>query len=100
MNWRHTTPNTQILCDQYAYRYVTEYDNRCEAFVYYLSSCQYSDTVAFWYKDYKTPADAIVAAQLWAMNRGILERSSDGVFTYELADDVHRTRYTTVKSGW
>ena len=93
----------EIFEDKYAWRYVHRYDHRVEAYKFYLGSCRYSDTMAFWYKDYASPEDAVIAAKLWCC-RGELERLPDSMDEYtilNLAPDLYRqVDPSVVKRGW
>jgi len=70
------------LEDKYAIRFVHPYDYRVEAFVYFNNSCTMSETIAYWYKDFASNNDAIIAAKVWALRNA-----------HQLEDDVPYERY-------
>ena len=77
--------NLEILEDCHAYRYVERLSNRCTAYVCFLRTATTSRNVAFWYEDYRTPADAVLAAKAWTMKQSVLEHEPAGDFRYRLA---------------
>ncbi len=86
--------------DKYAIRYIDIFEYRCEAFKFYWGTATYSDKVAFWYKDYATPQDAIKAARKWVL-RGELEREPDEVIFYALANGLYsEPSPELVKARW
>ena len=89
------------LQDKYAIRYIDILDHRCEAFKFYWSTATYSDTVAFWFKDYSTPQDAVNAAKLWLL-RGELEHSpEEEPIVFNLASGLYvQPKPEMVKPGW
>ena len=71
--WKKSTGTLHVLDDKYAMRFVEELDCRCTAVTFFLGTATFSDTVAFWYRDYASRSEAVRAAKAWLM-RGALEK--------------------------
>jgi len=101
-DWRKMSHgNSLMFSDNYSIRYIEICEYRSEAFKYHLSSCQYSDRVAFWNKHYATPEDAIIAAKQWLLRGELSKEPATREGTYRLASGLFRQPSPElVAQGW